>query len=75
MLKLSLNQISREAAAIEAHYDELLEGKDSVYKENSKLKIKIKEYEDKLKKYRLFVSDIKKSFFKSLFINTKNLPN
>lgn len=32
-------------------------------------------YENKLKKYRLFVYSIKKSFLKSLFINTKNLPN
>ena len=75
LLQKSFNQLSREASSMESHYEELLQGKDSVYTENRELKLKITEYEKKLKKYRLFVSNIKKSFFKSLFINTKNLPN
>lgn len=75
LLQKSFNQLSRESSLMKEHYEELLQGKDSVYTENRELKLKITEYEKIIKQYRLFVSNIKKSFFKSLFINTKNLPN
>lgn len=73
LMQKSLGAISRDARRIESHYDELLYGKDSVYKENRELKEKIKELESKLKKYRIFILGIEKSFFKSLFVNTKNV--
>lgn len=75
LLQKSFNQLSRGARDMESHYNELLYGKDSVYKENKELKLKITEYEKKLCKYKSFVSDIKKSFFLSLFIDTRKLPN
>lgn len=37
-MQKSINEISHEARKIESHYNELLCGKDSVYKENSELK-------------------------------------
>lgn len=75
MMKKNLNEALRDARDYESHYQDLFEGKDSVYTENRELKSKIEEYENKLKKYKAFVSGIRKSFFKSLFINTQNLPN